>query len=392
MNIQPKTNKSNLDWKPLHNNREGILMKQNKKLVTENKKLLTENKKLSIKNKNIIKNNESLAKYTSKIVQDIIKLRNKYKDLIKNEDNQKLMLYGKALMDYLKNQSIPMRTRATLLGDVQSLPDDPLYISTDEAPRILGAEDDGSNKKGGNIIGNTYYRNVYPKNNKKKKRRKGNKNERTKKKKSLRGGASSQGRGEESEEGKRNEIAMELVINLFQEIESGIVNINSINRLLVNVKKHHIDINHYRLNVRVYLEGGSIKESIVTEKSGEWSSSISPIKFLIWCMQESGEIIRDADKIIYLLLTNEANVESELYNDLLKSGIIEDIIENGYNIKHLQIMNNILNYLGMGDRIITDKGKGQREEGAHQILELSKIINNDLIKKISEYLSQNQEL
>tara|TARA_B100001094_G_scaffold263338_1_gene264909 strand:+ start:2403 stop:3065 length:663 start_codon:yes stop_codon:yes gene_type:complete len=212
----------------------------------------------------------------------------------------------------------------------------------------------------------------------------------SKKRKSLRGGARSQGR----EEGKSNEIAMELVINLFREIESGNLNIASINRFLNNFKKYGIDINHYRLNVRVYLEGGSIEESIVTpEKSGEWSSSISPIKFLVWCMQESGEVILDADKIVYLLLTNGAKIESKLYNDLLESGIIEDIIEDGDNLEHLQIMNNILNYLKMylvmNNRIITYKEKKQREKEAYQRLALSKIrvINNDLIQKISEYLS-----
>ena len=91
----------------------------------------------------------------------------------------------------------------------------------------------------------------------------------------------------------RSKEAIDLAVSLFKAIEEAeggdISPINGILDQFTAERMHGIYINNYRLNLESYKGSGSQGvglADIVTPDSKEWAKGLSPIHFLIWCLQD----------------------------------------------------------------------------------------------------------
>ena len=166
----------------------------------------------------------------------------------------------------------------------------------------------------------------------------------------------------------RSKHAMKLVVGLFKAIERGddISSINDILDQLIAERMHGIDINNYRFNLELYRNSqvGISEDCIVMPASKDWSKGISPIHFMIWCLQEETDAyLPNSDKIIFSLLMHGVKVGGTRAREhcygWLKQILEDDMLDN--EEETIQIVTNIINYLKMSETLTKKIRKKQRK-------------------------------
>jgi len=165
----------------------------------------------------------------------------------------------------------------------------------------------------------------------------------------------------------RSKNAMKLVVSLFKAIEEGddISSINDILDQLIAERMHGIDINNYRFNLELYRNSqvGVSESCIVMPASKDWSKGISPIHFMIWCLQEETDAyLPNSDKIIFSLLMHGVKVAGMWEMDGTLYGTLERILESAAgDPDEIEVIENIINYLKMSETLTKKIRKKQRK-------------------------------
>ena len=153
----------------------------------------------------------------------------------------------------------------------------------------------------------------------------------------------------------RSKKAIDLAVSLFKAIEEAegddISSINDILDQWTTARMQGIDINNYRLNLKLYKESGSqgvVLANIVTPDSKDWEKGLSPLHFLIWCLQEIPAT--NQDEILFSLLMHGSKVEGWALTESLV-GALEEIQMYCDEPEEIEVLKNMINYLKMAETL-----------------------------------------